>query len=349
MDISNLHLSIADWMDGSGPLSDIVISSRVRLARNIVGFLFFSHADEEQQNEVLEFAHEKIMATSLKNELSFLRMDETPVLHRHVLAERHLISQHLAANSGPCGVELSQDESLAMMINEEDHLRLQAMASGLQLRETYDRLNRIENMLEEQIEYAFSPRYGYLTACPTNVGTGIRVSVMLHLPALKMTNQMEQLFRAAKNMRLAVRGLHGEGTEPIGDFYQLSNQTTLGKTEEQIINELITQAVEPIVEYERRARGKLIKDQSVAFEDKIFRSLGTLTNARMISSEEAMYLLSFVRLGVHMERIKNVSLHTVNELFVLTQPAHLQNFARKSLSPAERDIARANFIRGKLG
>ena len=343
-----MYQNVAEWMDGSGPLSDIVISSRVRLARNVSGFVFFGQADRKQQEELLEYVRRKVMTTELKDDLMFFGMQETSPLERLVLAERHLISNRLAQGQGPCGVAVSRDESLTMMINEEDHLRVQALASGQQLQETYEQINRVEALLEEQMDYAFSPRYGYLTACPTNVGTGIRVSVMLHLPAIKMVGQIEKVFRAAKDMQLAVRGFYGEGSEPVGDFFQMSNQTTLGKSEPQIINELITHAVEPIVKYERHARERLAKDQLRALDDKIFRAYGTLANARMINSEETMYLLSYIRLGIHLERIKEISLGTVNEIFLLTQPGHLQYHCGKELTPAERDEMRAELIRGKL-
>ncbi len=348
MDISKAYNQLAPWMDGNGPMNDIVISSRVRLARNISGFLFFPRADEQQQRDVLDYVHDRLLATDLSKNMLHLDMDNVPELQRNILVERHLISHRLAEGKGACGVSISKDETLAVMINEEDHLRLQVIGGGLQLEETYSHINRIENMLEEQMEYAFSPRYGYLTACPTNVGTGIRVSVMLHLPALKMTGQIEKVFRAARDMRLAVRGLYGEGSEPTGDFYQLSNQTTLGKSELQIIEELSSLAVKPIVEYERTARQKLLAERQVALDDKIFRALGTLANCRLINSEEAMYLLSYVRLGVHLERIKNISLNTVNELFLLTQPAHLQNMCKKDMEPVQRDQMRAEYIVKKL-
>jgi protein arginine kinase len=243
---------------------------------------------------------------------------------------------------------LMQDESLAMMINEEDHLRIQAMSSGLRLHDLYERISRIDDLLENQMEFAFSPQYGYLTACPTNVGTGIRVSVMLHLPALKMTSQIEKVFHAARDLHVAVRGFYGEGSEPIGDLFQISNQTTLGKSENTIIEELIRQAIEPVVEYELRARKKILDERLPALDDKIYRALGVLSHARLISSEETMYMLSYLRLGVHLERIKNISLDTINRLFFFTQPAHLQHLCRKKLDTQQRDQARADFIRKEL-
>lgn len=349
MEQPQIYQRAGDWMDSSGPLSDVVISSRIRLARNIAGFLFFSRANEQQQSEVLEFVRQKIMASELQKDLWYLNIQDTPPLQRSLLAERHLVSKELAHGRGARGVALTHDESLTLMINEEDHLRIQVLASGLQLHETYQRISRVDDMLEQKVEYAFSPQYGYLTACPTNVGTGIRVSVMLHLPALKITGQIEKFFSSVKDMHLAVRGIHGEGSEPVGDFYQLSNQTTLGKTEERIIDDLISQAIEPVVQYERAARAKLMRQRPAAIDDKIFRSLGILSHARIISSDETRYLLSYIRLGIHLKRIKNVSLKTVNELSILIQPAHLQNLYQRELDPAARDELRAGFIQKRLG
>jgi protein arginine kinase len=345
---SRTYEGIGVWLEGSGPLGDIVISSRVRLARNVAGFLFFSQAEAQEQAELLHFVRDKVMATELKKDLQYIDMEEASPLERALLAERHVISRQMAEGDGARGVALAHDESLAVMINEEDHLRMQWLSSGLQLEETYARINRVDDLLEGQMDYAFSPQYGYLTACPTNVGTGVRVSVMLHLPALKMTGQMDKVFRAAKDMRLAVRGLYGEGSEPIGDFYQLSNQTSLGKSEQQIIHEVVNDAVTPIVQYERRARQLILEEKRAALDDKIFRALGVLRSARLISSEEALYMLSYLRLGIHLNRIKDVSLGTVNRLFLFTQPAHLQQHYQQKLETPERDEVRAEFIRKEL-
>lgn len=348
MQLSEIYNQVGPWLDPKGPRSEVVITSRIRLARNIVGFTFLSQASAAQQNELLQFVHEKIMETELRDGIWFVNMEDISPLERQMLTERHLISKQLAEEEGPRGVMLMQDESLAMMVNEEDHLRIQAMSSGLQLQRLYERISRVDDLLESRMEFAFSPQYGYLTACPTNVGTGIRVSVMLHLPALKMTGQMEKVFRAARDLHVAVRGFYGEGSEPIGDLFQISNQTTLGKTEEGIIEELVRQAIEPVIEYELRARKKIFEERLPALDDKIFRALGVLGNARLISSEETMYLLSYLRLGVHMERIKTISLDTINRLFFFTQPGHLQHLNRKKLDTQQRDQARAEFIRREL-
>jgi protein arginine kinase len=348
IDLSQLCRNVGSWLTESGPDSDIVISSRIRFARNISGFHFYSQADSRQRQDILSFAHDKLMSTDLRKQLSYVNMSDTSDLERQLLTERHLISKELAEENGSRAVAWTQDESLAVMINEEDHLRIQVMTNGLQLQKTYERICHVDDILETKIEYAYSPQYGYLTACPTNVGTGIRVSVMLHLPGLKMTQEIEKVFRAAKDMRLAVRGLYGEGSEPIGDFFQLSNQITLGKTEEEVIESLVVHAVEPIVEYEKRARQKLMQEKQTALDDKIYRAQGILSQARLISSEEALYMLSYVRLGIHLGRIQDIELPTVNKLFLLTQPAHLQNLYQETLDTSHRDRARADYIRKSL-
>lgn len=348
MKLSQIYQGVGGWMEGEGPESDIVISSRVRLARNIAGYRFFAHATADEQAEVLNLVHKNLMATKLKDQLWYLEMNDTTPLERQLLIERHLISKELAEGEGPRAVALTHDETLALMINEEDHLRIQMMAGGLQLKETYQHICLVDDMLEEKMDYAFSPQYGYLTACPTNVGTGIRVSAMLHLPGLKMTGEIEKVFRAAKDMRLAVRGLYGEGSEPIGDFFQLSNQTTLGKTEEEIIDQLVKHAVEPIVAYERLARRKLLEERLTALDDKIYRARGILTHARLISSDETLYMLSYIRLGIHLKRIKNVSIEMMNRLFLLTKPSHLQHLYQEQLDEHSRDRARAELIRKHL-
>jgi len=348
MELADIYQGVGSWLDNSGPLCDIVISSRVRLARNVAGHLFCGHATEPERVELYQFVRGILLSRPWKADLWYVDIQDTSQLQRQLLIERHVISKQLAEEDGACGVALTHDESLALMINEEDHLRIQVLASGLQLAQQYERINGVDSVLDEKIDYAFSADYGYLTACPTNVGTGLRVSVMLHLPALKIAGQIDKLLQAAKDMHLAVRGLYGEGSQPVGDLYQLSNQTTLGKTEMQIIDELVTNAVEPIVKYERQARHELLAQRRRFLEDKIYRSLGLLGNARMISSDETLYMLSYVRLGIHLGRITDVSLPTVNLLLQLTRPAHLQHLYHKELDPAERDAVRADFIRKKL-
>jgi len=235
------------------------------------------------------------------------------------------------------------------MVNEEDHMRLQVLRCGMQLDEAYAQADRIDDTLEARLDFAFSTKLGYLTACPTNVGTGIRVSVMLHLPALKMTGEIDRMRRAAKDMHMAVRGFYGEGTEAVGDLYQVSNQTTLGRTEPQILRDFAEVVIPQIVDYERQARTALLESRSLVLDDKIHRAWGTLRAARLLGSDETLYLLSAVRLGVSMGRLDGISMATINELILLTQPGHLQRMAGEAMNGASRRAFRAQYIRRRLG
>jgi protein arginine kinase len=268
---------------------------------------------------------------------------------RALLVERHLISKPHAVAEGARGVAVGENETVAIMVNEEDHLRIQVLRSGLQLEDAWTEINKIDDVLESKLDFAFHPRFGYLTACPTNVGTGIRVSVMLHLPALKLTNEIEKVFRAAKDLRLAVRGLYGEGTEATGDFYQISNQTTLGKSEEEIVDDFKHTVIPKIIDYEHQARRTLLNDKTVALDNRVHRALGTLRSARLIKTEETLGLLSHLRLGIHLGRVKDIDVRTVNELFLMTQPAHLQRSHGRKMEGDVRDAVRADYIRNRLG
>lgn len=253
MRLADLTHSAGEWLRGGGPMHDVVISSRVRLARNLAGMPFLTQCSEEQQGELANRLRQEILAAEISRQVLYVDIAGASELDRQLLVERHLISRQLAEASHPRGVAISGDETSAIMVNEEDHLRIQVLRGGLDLRSAVDDISRMDDLLEARLDYAFHGRYGYLTACPTNVGTGLRVSVMLHLPVLKMTGEIEKAFRAASDMRLAIRGLFGEGTEASGDFFQVSNQTTLGKTEEQIVDEFLGEMVPQFVEYEQRA------------------------------------------------------------------------------------------------
>jgi protein arginine kinase len=337
-----------EWLRGVGPLSDIVISSRIRLARNVRGYVFLSRADADTRTELAELLQAAIRRSRNLEGLVHLDVEQLDDLDRALLVERHLISRQHAEASGARRVAFDGDEITALMINEEDHLRMQLMRSGLQLDEAWEQISSIDDALQENLEFAFHPKYGYLTACPTNVGTGIRVSVMLHLPALRLTNELEKVFQAAKEMRLAIRGFHGEGTEALGDLFQISNQVTLGRTEAEIIEDFRDAIIPRIVEYERAARTSLLKNRLHALDDKIWRALGTLQHARLISSTEAMQYLSHLRMGVHTGRLKNIDLQTLNELFLQTQPAHLQKLQGERLTGEQRSYVRASLIRARL-
>ena len=349
MKLTDLTQRAGEWLRGSGPMHDVVISSRIRLARNLAGMPFLSQCSPEQQRDLEARLRNEILAAKVAPQVLYVDIASAGELDRRLLVERHLISRQHAEAAHPRGVAVSVDETAAIMVSEEDHLRIQVLRSGLDLPDAIGEITRIDDLLESRLDYAFHSRYGYLTACPTNVGTGLRVSVMLHLPALKMTGEIERASRAAHDMRLAIRGLYGEGTEASGDFFQISNQTTLGKTEEQIVEEFVGQMVPRFIEYERQARSALLKSKSLAIEDKAHRSLALLRSARLIGSDETMYLLSLVRLGVNLNAVENVGLQTINELFLLTQPAHLQKVLNQDLSPEARAEARATYIRKRLG
>jgi len=368
MKLTDISADINEWFDGTGPRSDVVISSRIRLARNLAGFKFLHRCSKAESTQILDKLKDVIISLDLGDKVFYLSVDKAPTLDRHFLVERHLISRHHAFGKGPRGVVIAQKESFTAMINEEDHLRIQVLKGGLQLSECAEQINRIDDMIEQKVDYAFSPRYGYLTACPTNLGTGIRVSVMLHLPALKMTGQIEKFLNATKDMNLAVRGLFGEGTEAAGDFYQLSNQVTLGVSEKQIVSQFENQIIPDIVEYENAARNQLLAKQPDVLDDKVARAMALLRNAHLISSQEALFLLSHLRMGINMHehmgastpaieslckhsgksKPRGISITTINRLFMLTQPAHLQLNHGKPLDPTGRDALRAKIIRSAL-
>jgi protein arginine kinase len=351
MKLSDLTSRAGEWLRGDGPMSEIVISSRIRLARNLAGHQFLSKCTRAQRNAIEQKTRGTILASTAKlaDKLFYVDLADAPEIDRQLLVERHLISKPHANAEGSRGVAISGDESVSIMVNEEDHLRLQVLRSGLQLEEAWEQINGIDDTLESTLDFAFHPRFGYLTACPTNLGTGIRVSVMLHLPALKLTGDIEKVFRAAKDMKLAVRGLYGEGTEATGDFYQISNQTTLGKVEEDIIQDFKHVVIPKIIDYEHHARRTLLSERTVALDDKVFRALGLLRSARLMTSEEVLFLLSHLRMGVNLGRIKDIEVRTINELLLMTQPAHLQKMMSKKVEGDARRAARAEFIRHKLG
>ncbi|NLG43775.1 MAG: protein arginine kinase [Phycisphaerae bacterium] len=337
-----------EWLRGVGPQHEIVISTRIRLARNIKDFVFLSRADADTRVEIADTIQSAIRRGNGLRDLVHVDVEKLDEIDRALLVERHLISRQHAEGTGARRVAFDTSEVSSIMINEEDHLRLQVMRSGFQLNEAWDQINSIDDALEQTLDYAFHPKYGYLTACPTNVGTGIRVSVMLHLPALRLTHELDKVAQAAKDLRLAIRGLHGEGTEALGDFFQISNQITLGKSEAEIIDEFRDIIIPKIVEYESAARQSLLRNRLHVLDDKIWRAMGALQNARLISSNEAMQYLSHVRMGLHVGRLKKVELQTLNELFLQMQPAHLQKLQGERLNGEQRSVARAALIRARL-
>ncbi|MCC7204048.1 MAG: protein arginine kinase [Phycisphaeraceae bacterium] len=351
MNLNDVTEHAGEWLRGQGPHSDIVLSSRVRLARNLAGFPFVDHADRRQRQEVLDRCRAAITAGQFGQDLLWVDLPSSPDLDRHLLVERHLISRQHAAGGpeSPRAVAIGENETFAIMVNEEDHLRLQVLRSGMQLDEAYTQIDHLDDLLEAKLDLAYSSKWGYLTACPTNVGTGIRVSVMLHLPALRLTGEIEKVSRAARDMRLEIRGFFGEGSEALGDLFQISNKVTLGRTEQEILSDFQNVVVPQITAYEQQARQVLARQRPAQLDDKIWRAWGILTNARVLGAEEVLSLLSQLRLGVNLGRIQTVDIRTINELFLLTQTAHLQKMTGCLMDQGQRREARAQLIRRRLG
>ena len=353
-DGENKSFSLADlvqtsgrWLCAEGPESDIVVSTRIRLARNVVGFPFMSRADDDIKRQLVETLRNTIQTTEIGHNYQFVNVAELDELDSQLLVERQLISRELAQSSGPRGVMIGENEQTSIMLNEEDHVRMQILNSGLAVEESWAEIDVLDNALEDRISFAFDETLGYLTACPTNVGTGIRVSVMLHLPGLRITREIQKVHQAAQKINLAVRGLYGEGSQAMGDFYQISNQVTLGCSEQNLLDNL-AEVVPNILGYERRVRDLLCRDNRSQLEDQISRAMGVLTSARSISSEETMHLLSSVRLGVNLGLVSSVDIATVNQLFIQTQPSHLQKLSGGPLKTTERNEARALFLQERL-
>ena len=347
MEIKDLSDNTGEWLRGTGKESDIVISSRIRLARNIAGYPFLSRANLKQRREIESLLRRTIIERKIAQDVSYVNLNQATAIDKLFLVERHLISKEHAEGEGERGVAFGKSETVSLMINEEDHLRIQVIRSGFELKNTWDTIDEIDNILGESLNFAFSSRFGFLTACPTNVGTGMRVSVMLHLPALGMTKHIEKVFNAVGKLGLVVRGLYGEGTKVSGDLYQISNQFALGKSEKEILS-IIESVIPRITSYERMARKALVMESKDQLEDRIWRSYGMLKAARMITSEEILQLLSQVRMGVNIGLIDDIEMQTLNELFVLTLPAHLQKLEGCELDSAQRNVIRASYVRKRL-
>ncbi len=352
MAITNtLSHPVSAWMDGSGHLAQIAISSRVRLARNLREEPFPHLLSDNQGRSVVEKIKEAIGPVNSAEpglNLELAMLNELSQLDRQLLVEKHIMSPQHAGTPTNRAIIISEKEILSIMVNEEDHLRIQCLLSGLQLEEAWNRAVKTDDLLESRLNYAFDVRLGYLTACPTNIGTGLRASVMMHLPGLAMTNQANRVLQALSQLGLAVRGMYGEGTEAVGNLLQISNQITLGKTEDEIINNL-SLVTKQVIEQEKMARNFLLKEAQDQLEDRIGRAFGVLTNARIINSQEAMGLLSDMRLGIDLGILKNIDHRDINELLVSTRPSYLQKISNHELSSQERDKKRAEVIRSKLG
>jgi len=330
-----------------GPHDQIVLSSRVRLARNTREGAFPGWAKKPERVRVLEAIRPEVEALPEMKGAFSETMDNLTQLDRQVLVERHLVSREHAAKSAGSGLVINTDETLCVMINEEDHLRMQALRPGLQMREAWKAIDGLDSRLEKKLDYAFSPELGYLTACPTNIGTGIRVSAMLHLPGLVLAEQINPIIQSVNKLGLAVRGLYGEGTEALGNIFQVSNQMTLGETETSIV-ERLEKVLAQIIEHEENARASLLEKKAKMVYNHIGRAYGILANAHSISSKETMNLLSLLRLGVELGLFPKTEGALADELFLLTQPAHLQKSHSGKLGAEERDLLRADMLRERL-
>ncbi|NQU11769.1 protein arginine kinase [bacterium] len=347
MKISELLRTPTNWARADGPHGRIVLSSRVRLARNLAGVPFPGWAKKNERLKILERIRPVVEALpELKNAFS-TTMDNLAAIDKQVLVERHLVSREHAAKNVGSGVVIHPRESISVMINEEDHLRMQALRAGLQLKEVHQVIDHLDTALENQLDFAYSPRYGFLTACPTNVGSGMRASAMLHLPALVLSEQVNQVIQAANKLGLAVRGLYGEGTEALGNVFQVSNQTTLGEREPELI-ERLTKVILQVVEHEENARVALLEKKPHLVYDQIGRAFGVLSNAHTVTSKEALNLLSLLRMGVDLQLLPEGVRGVVDELLISAQPAHVQKAAERKLNAEERDIFRADLIRQRL-
>ncbi len=347
MRFSTLIKHPADWMRGSGPHSEIVMTSRVRLARNLRGFPFPGYSHENQRIQLMDLARpivEELPEMKDGYSESYADLGKIP---KQVLVERHLISREHAARSAGCAVAVDRKQSISLMINEEDHFRIQGIRPGLDLRSAYEGVDRVDTELEEKLPYAFDGRLGYLTACPTNLGTGMRASVMLHLPALVITDQINQVVKAVGKIGLAVRGLYGEGTEALGNLFQISNQHTLGESESEIIAQ-IEKVIEGVVRSETTAREKLRADNPVMLRDQVGRAYAVLRHAYVLTSKEALNHLSMLRLGADLDLIPDLDRGLIDMQLLEIQPAHLQLSAARELSPEERDVMRAEITRRRL-
>ena len=348
MNLDDLFNNQGEWLRCTGPNSDIVISSRIRLARNLAKYPFSHWASKKEQQEILQASKQAITSSKkIKNSLC-LDIGKLETIDKQFLVERHLMSKEHTIDAEHKGLCVVDGEIVSIMINEEDHLRIQVMKSGFDLRDAWYIINDIDNGLGNLLHYAYSVDFGYLTACPTNTGTGMRASVMVHLPALVITKQIGKVLQAITKLSLTARGLYGEGTEASGNFFQISNQVSLGHKEEDIIDN-IERIIKQIIDHEHSAREALYSQNRSALQDRIWRAYGTLKSAHIITSSETIDLLSLVRLGVDLKLIKELDQALINELFIIMQPAHLQKLERKKLDPNERDVKRAQIIREKIG
>ncbi|MFQ5931623.1 MAG: ATP--guanido phosphotransferase [Nitrospiraceae bacterium] len=341
-----------EWLDASGPDSDIVLSTRARIARNLQGYPFSVRAKLSDREAVLAAVREiitqkKVLADPVMVEISGL----DPRL-RQILLERHLVSRELVGADGaepPSSAALaaSGESPIGLMVNEEDHLRLQCLSSGFSPRHTWRLVDVLEEQFGGQLPYAFHHEFGHLTSCPTNCGTGLRASVLIHLPGLVLTKEINKVLQGISQVGLTYRGLYGEGSEVVGNLFQVSNQTTLGKSEEDLVDHL-QKIVGQVIEYERQARSVLLRDAPSVIEDKVWRAYGLLRYARSLGFDEMMNLLSGVRLGLSLKLLPGPSVYALNRVMIFAQNAHLEHASGQTLSPSDLDVQRAQYVRDAL-
>lgn len=346
--IDEMATKPAPWLSGEGPDSFAVLSSRIRLARNVSEFPFPPAAGTDVREKLIDYVFAAFEKTKALENGSFYRSTDIDPMNQEFLVERHIISPEFMRGGVGRGLFVDDQEKISVMVNEEDHLRLQVISSGMSLEDCWKDINKVESDLAELVEFDFDDAFGYLTSCPTNVGTGLRASLLIHLPALVLTDKMDEVIGRISKVGQMVRGFYGEGTDVLGNLFQISNQTTLGRTEEEIIDSLAKVSMQ-ILEHEKAAQETLMRDAPEMVEDKIWRSYGILNNARVLSSNEVMNMLSLLRLGISLELIDRISYKELNELMIMTQPAHLQKLVGREMDNNERDVIRANLVRERLG
>lgn len=343
----NMTERLSPWLTAEGAEAGIVLSSRVRLARNIKGLSFPPYADDASREKVVDFVETALQKSHEFERGEFHRSELIDDLDRSFLIERHLISPEFMRPDTISGIFISPDEKIAIMVNEEDHLRIQSMGSGLSLTETLARAMQMDDDLARTLEFDYDTDFGFLTSCPTNVGTGLRASILIHLAGLVLTKEIDSVIDHITKLGLVVRGFYGEGSDVWGNLFQISNQTTLGRSESDI-TEALQKITRQIIEFENQAREQLVNQAHDEISDKIWRAYGILKHARVLTTEEVMNLLSAVRLGIALEILNEVSMEAVNKMLILSQPAHLQKHVGRVLSPSDRDIARATLVRETL-
>jgi protein arginine kinase len=344
MHIEDMIKQPASWLLAAGEENEIVLSSRVRLARNIENHRFTHRAKGEELKAILDEVRAAAERAETFEDSVFFPMGDIASINRQFFVERHLVSTEFLASSANRGLIINGTEDVCLMINEEDHLRLQAFSSGFDLSDAFTKVDRLDNELSPKIDVAYSDRLGFLTACPTNLGTGLRASVMMHLPGLVHSKEINTLLENLRKLHHSIRGLYGEGTEVMGNFFQISNSATLGNQEDVILNNL-KDVVTKLIGFETRARDMLLQKAQSLLEDKVWRAYGLLRYAHNVSTKEAFSLISAVRLGVGMGIIKDLTMQKLNELLIYVQPAHLQIKSGKMMNQNERDTVRADYIR----